>query len=112
MEIKGKVIAILPETTGTGKNGAWKSQDFVIETADQYPKKVCLKCFNKPTPKMDEVVNVFFDPESREYNGRWFTNLNVWKFEVEGQTAPTQAEPMPTATNASTPPGVSDLPFN
>ena len=109
MEIKGKVIAILPETTGTGKNGAWKSQDFVIETADQYPKKVCLKCFNKPTPKMDEVVNVFFDPESREYNGKWFTNLNVWKF--ESQAVATQSTTVQTQT-APTPPEGADLPFN
>lgn len=109
MEIKGKVIAILPETSGTGKNGAWKSQDFVIETADQYPKKICLKCFNKPTPKMDEVVNVFFDPESREYNGKWFTNLNVWKF--ESQTTPTQSAPITTSQTTPPPPEGSDLPF-
>jgi hypothetical protein len=80
----------------------------VIETADQYPKKICFKCFNKPTPKMDDAVNVFFDPESREYNGRWFTNLNVWKFAVEGQS-----EPSTQATNVlvPTPAEGTDLPF-
>lgn len=96
MEIKGKVILVLEAKSGSNANGDWTSQDFVIETAGQYTKKVCLNCFKKPTPKVGENVNVFFDPESREYNSKWFTNLNVWKFEVEGQAAPTQAEPMPT----------------
>lgn len=108
MEIKGKVIAILPEQTGTGKNGEWKAQEFVIETADQYPKKVCFKCFNKPVPKIDETVNVFADAESREYNGRWYTTLLVWKFETEGSTS---KQSQPTQTIEPTPQG-SDLPFN
>lgn len=112
MEIKGKVIAILPEMSGSGKNGEWKSQDFVIETDGQYPKKVCLKCFNKTVPKLNEIVNVFFDPESREYNGRWFTNLNVWKFEVAGQTT-TETNPVQVqqTTNVNAPAPGDGMPF-
>ena len=41
LEITGKVIQLLPEQTGTGKNGTWVRRDFVVETTDQYPKKVC-----------------------------------------------------------------------
>lgn len=113
MEIKGKVIAILPEMSGSGKNGEWKSHDFIIETDGQYPKKVCLKCFNKPTPKLNETVNVFFDVESREYNGKWFTNLNVWKFEVAEQTT-TETNPVQVqqANNVTATTSVDDdLPF-
>ena len=42
LELTGTLIKILPEVTGAGKNGSWVKQEFVLETADQYPKKVCL----------------------------------------------------------------------
>jgi len=87
MEISGKVIAVLPQTSGEGRNGTWRSQDFVIETGDQYPKKVCLNLFNDKIDQfpiaLNEIVTVSFDVESREYNGRWYTNLRAWKVEKQ-----------------------------
>jgi hypothetical protein len=87
MEISGKIIAVLPQTSGEGRNGTWRSQDFVIETADQYPKKVCLNLFNDKIDQfpvtLNETVTVSFDVESREYNGRWYTNLRAWKVEKQ-----------------------------
>ena len=83
MEIKGKIIAVLEEKSGEGKNGTWKSQDAVLETGDQYPKKVAFNMYgDKIVPLLvgDEVV-VSFDVESKEFNGRWFTNLKAWKIE-------------------------------
>jgi hypothetical protein len=95
MEISGKVIAVLPQTSGEGRNGTWRSQDFVIETGDQYPKKICLNLFNDKIDQfpvaIDDAVNVSFDIESREYNGRWFTNLRAWK--VEKSAVPTTTPP-------------------
>jgi hypothetical protein len=83
MEISGKIIAVLPTTSGEGKNGTWRSQDYVLETADQYPKKVCFNLFNDKIDQfhvaIDDVVNVSFDIESREYNGRWYTSIRAWK---------------------------------
>ena len=111
MEIKGKCIAVLPVTTGQGKNGEWQSQDFVIETFDQYPKKVCINAFNeriKFIPRIDEFVNVSFDIESREYNGRWFTTARAWKIEKDGAT-PVQQTPAQTQT--APPATETDLPF-
>jgi hypothetical protein len=93
MEIKGKVILVADIKSGSSSKGEWTSQDFVIETDGQFPKKVCLNCFKKPTPKVGEMVNVFFEPESREYNGNWFTTLRVWKF--EGGSAPVQQQSAP-----------------
>jgi len=97
MEISGKIIAILPQTTGQGKNGMWRSQDYVLETGDQYPKKVCFNLFNDKIDQfpiaIDDQVNVSFDIESREYNGRWYTSIRAWKIDKNaGQTAsaPTQ----------------------
>jgi len=91
MEIQGKIIAILPIQTGQGKNGTWRSQDYVLETADQYPKKVCFNLFGDKIDQfpiaIDETVNVSFDVESREYNGRWYTTVRAWKVDKVGQQA-------------------------
>ena len=85
MEIKGKIISVLEEKSGEGKNGTWKSQDAVLETTGQYPKKVSFNMYgDKITPlKIGQEVTVSFDIESKEFNGRWFTNLKAWKVEVK-----------------------------
>jgi hypothetical protein len=88
MDLKGKVILSLPVVTGEGKNGQWRKQEFLIETGDQYPKKVMFglmgtKIDQNPYSVGQEVV-VSFDAESREYNGRYFTNLNAWKVTPAG----------------------------
>ncbi len=85
MEISGKIIAVLPIATGQGKNGTWRSQDYVLETGDQYPKKVCFNFFGDKIEQfplaIDEMVTISFDLDSREYNGRWFTSVRAWKAE-------------------------------
>ena len=87
MEITGKIIAVLPEVGGTSKSGnEWKKQEYVLETIDQYPKSVCFQMFGadritQAAIQLGEVVTVFFDIESREYMGRWYTNINAWKVE-------------------------------
>lgn len=101
MEITGKIIAVLPQATGQGKNGTWRSQDYVLETADQYPKKVCFNLFNDKIDQfplaIDDQVNVSFDVESREFNGRWYTTVRAWKVEK----AAVSASPAPSAPAAS-----------
>ena len=120
MEISGKIIAVLPIATGQGKNGTWRSQDYVLETADQYPKKVCFNLFGDKIDQfpiaIDEVVNVSFDIESKEYNGRWFTNIRAWKVDKNGASnapVPVSGSPV-TAFDASAPAGADEgtgLPF-
>jgi hypothetical protein len=118
MEISGKIIAVLPIATGQGKNGTWRSQDYVLETADQYPKKVCFNLFGDKIDQfpiaIDEVVNVSFDIESKEYNGRWFTNIRAWKVDKNGAgSAPVAVTSSPTASFDAAPAATegSDLPF-
>ena len=120
MEISGKIIAVLPIATGQGKNGTWRSQDYVLETADQYPKKVCFNLFGDKIDQfpiaIDEVVNVSFDIESKEYNGRWFTNIRAWKVDKNGASnSPVPVSGSPVASfDASAPAGVDEgtgLPF-
>jgi hypothetical protein len=104
MEITGKIIAVLPAQGGVSKTGnEWKKQEYVLETHDQYPKKVCFQIFG--TDKIDlaaiqpgEELTVYFDIDSREYNGRWFTNINAWK--VDRASNP-----------VSLPGGTSDVPM-
>jgi len=85
MELTGKIIKILPLQTGTGKNGDWKKQEYVIEMPGQFSKKVCFTIWGD---KIDQYklsdgneVKVSFDLESREYNGKWYTDVKAWKVE-------------------------------
>lgn len=88
MDINGRVIQVLPEQSGEGKNGIWKKQDFVLETESQYPKKICFTVWgDKINPQLMQEgnqLNVSFDVESREYNGRWYTDVKAWKIEPAG----------------------------
>ncbi|MFN4082484.1 MAG: DUF3127 domain-containing protein [Bacteroidia bacterium] len=83
MEINGKVLTILPIVKGQGKNGEWKKQDFVIQTESQYPKSVCFSIWGDKIDQnpfaVGDMVTVFFEPESREYNGKWYTELRSWR---------------------------------
>jgi hypothetical protein len=121
MEVSGKIIAVLPIATGQGKNGTWRSQDYVLETADQYPKKVCFNLFGDKIDQfpiaIDDQVNVSFDIDSKEYNGRWFTNIRAWKVEknVVGAAAAAPANsfsaPAPSFDAAPGAGEGTDLPF-
>jgi len=87
MEVTGKVIAVLPAQGGTSKTGnEWKKQEYVIETHEQYPKKICFQIFGadkieQAAIQPGEELTVHFDIDSREYQGRWFTNINAWRVE-------------------------------
>src|SRR5687768_5680534 len=88
MEITGRVVQVLQPVTGQSKSGSgeWRKQEFVIETQSQYPKKVMFSLWGDKTEQINglnpgEDVKVSFDPESREYNGRWYTDLRAWKIE-------------------------------
>lgn len=89
MQLTGKLLQVLPLQTGTGKNGAWKKQDIILETEGTYPKKVCISIWgdkiNESQLKVGNNLTVQFDIESREYNGKWYTDVKAWK--VEGASA-------------------------
>jgi hypothetical protein len=86
LDITGKIIKIMPEQTGAGKKGPWVKQEFVIETAEQYPKKICCSAWGDKVDalksfSMGDSVKVSFNLESREYNERWYTDVRAWKIE-------------------------------
>ncbi|MBA2746393.1 MAG: DUF3127 domain-containing protein [Flavisolibacter sp.] len=88
MQLTAKLIQLLPLQTGTGKNGTWKKQDIIVETEGQYPKKICISIWgDKIDEKQLQPGNMFkidFDVESREFNGRWYTDVKAWKIEAAG----------------------------
>src|SRR5438045_4063791 len=98
LEISGKLVKILNPQTGTGRNGNWQKQEFVIETPDQYPKKVCITAWGD---KMDDLskhsigdqLKVSVNIESREYNDKWYTDVRAWRIETEGSGSATQQQP-------------------
>ncbi|MGZ5242782.1 MAG: DUF3127 domain-containing protein [Bacteroidia bacterium] len=125
MELTAKLVQVLPLQTGQGKNGEWKKQDIIVETDGQYPKKVCISVWGD---KIDEnqlqignQLNISFDVESREYNGRWYTDCKAWKVASAGGgggnagNANSQSyddrEPYPSQSPSSTPEDHDDLPF-
>jgi hypothetical protein len=86
MEITGKIIQVLPEQGGVSKTSGkeWRLQAYVLETQEQYPKKVHFELFGDDRIKanqckIDDVVTVSFDIESREFNGRWYTSVRAWR---------------------------------
>ena len=142
MEVVGKIIQVLPAQEGIGKNGnPWKVQPYVLETLDQYPRKVHFEVFGEDRIKqnpcdVDQLVTVSFDIESREFNGRWYTSIRAWRIQqgdmtqaVPGATpnvapvaTPQPAPAAPAAPAAAAPvnmdpfdasasEGTSDLPF-
>ena len=136
MEVVGKIIQVLPAQEGVGRNGnPWKVQPYVLETLDQYPRKVHFEVFGEDRIKqnpceLDQLVTVSFDIESREFNGRWYTSIRAWRIQqgdttqaAAGAPATTQAAPATAAQapvepaanvdpfDASAGEGTSDLPF-
>ena len=139
MEVVGKIIQVLPAQEGVGRTGnPWKVQPYVLETLDQYPRKVHFEVFGEDRIKqnpcdIDQLVTVSFDIESREFNGRWYTSIRAWKIQQGDMTqqaavapaaapvAQPVAAPQPAAApveqapvdpfDASAGDGTSDLPF-
>lgn len=138
MEITGKVVRLGTLTEGTSARGPWRKQELIIETEEQYPRTVCLICW---TNQIDEIqkfapgqtIKAQIEISSREFNGKWYTDVRVWRFDPVGTTAapavapmaaPVQPQPQPQSMH-QTPPAsypaaeyfppaeesVDDLPF-
>ena len=110
MEIVGKIIQVLPLQSGTSSRtgNSWQVQSYVLETQEQYPRKVCFEIFGEDKIKnnpcnIDDLVTVSFDIESREFNGRWYTSIRAWRVQQGDQTAaqPAAAAPQPVAPAAA-----------
>lgn len=120
LEISGKIVEILEVKSGKSANGEWRKQEYVMETEAQYPKKVCFMAWGDKIDQFNiqkgETVAVAIDLESREYNGRWYTDVKAWKVSRDDATA---GSPPPFADQDryeppsmdSSPIGEDDIPF-
>ncbi len=136
MELQGKIIAALPERSGTSQRGEWKVQEFVLETLDaQYPRKMVFDVFGadrlqRYNIQVGQTVNVAFDINAREYNGRWYNSIRAYDVrQVDLSAGPAPAAPVagpaatvppvsapvqtaaPATPAATTPDDGDDLPF-
>lgn len=133
MDITGKIIFVSEPRTGTSKTtgNPWMTQDFVIETHEQYPKKCVFTVFGKERlEQMNLQLNgeytVSFDIDAHEFNGRWFNDIRAWRAipaqagatpvppQAAQYGAPATAAPSPSFGNdplSQAPDNVDDLPF-
>jgi hypothetical protein len=85
MEIQGKLIQVLPIESGTSKSGKdWKQQTIIVETGDQYPKKIAIQCPEKLMSRIGDyqvgqTITCSVNIESRESGGKWYTSIKAWK---------------------------------
>jgi hypothetical protein len=123
----GRLVQVLEEVSGVGKTGnSWKKQSFVVELdgSSTYPKKVCLTAWGDKVDTIKRLtigdrISAAFDVESREYQGRWYTDLKAWKIDVEanrstgGGVDPFDGVDVPPMDNSSPAslPDENDLPF-
>lgn len=109
LEVTGKLILKLELQSGVSKTGnSWKKQEFVIETGDQYPRKICINLWGDKADQLaqyniGDAMTVSFDVESREFNGKWYTDVKAWKIEhaQASNGMPANVPPQPAAYNAA-----------
>ena len=135
MELEGRIARKLNVQTGTSARGAWSKQEFVLEYQEgNFPTQVCMNVWGEDKVReldkyqVGDKVKISFNLSSREYNGRWYTDVRAWRIEPSGAaSAPGQSQsypsgaydapssvqsaPMPTADDLSSPLSDDDLPF-
>lgn len=101
MEIKGTIIQVLERKEGVAQSGnTWALQPYVLETLEQYPRKVYFEVFGEERIEQNacnvgDEVTVSYDIESREFNAKWYTQVRAWKIDKAGQEAAVAAAPVP-----------------
>jgi len=117
LEIIGKIHQILPLQSGVGKNGTWSKREFIIETFEQFPRKVCISAWGDKSDNLEQypigsTVKAAINIESREYNGKWYTDVRAWKIEasqeVQENYMPAESPPF-IVDSANLPPLDSEL---
>ena len=125
MEIKGKIIQALEPRSGVSQRtgNSWTIQEFVIETEEQYPRKMMFNVFGEDklremNIKVGEVLTVSFDIDAREYQGRWYNDIRAWRVQRDNIQAqqPQSAVPAPQPEDIPAPTEApaeetDDLPF-
>lgn len=126
LELEGRIVRKLGVQTGTSARGAWSKQEFIFEYQEgNYPSQICMNVWGEEKVRdlekyqVNDKVRISFNLSSREFNGRWYTDVRAWRIEPAGvpqqngwsQPASVQSDiPMPSADDMSAP-ADDDLPF-
>jgi hypothetical protein len=115
LEIEGKLVKVLPEKSGEGKNGRWLKQDFIIETDDKFPKQVCISLWNDKAKMLEDfkegdALKAGINIESREFREKWYTDVKAWRLEKAGGAASHDDTPLPGDENNGAAPSGDDFP--
>ena len=113
LELEGKIIRKLNVQSGVSARGNWSKQEFIIEYQEgNFPSQACFNVWGEDKVKdlerfqIGDSVKVSFNISSREYNGRWYTDLRAWRLDSAGEAAsaaaPAQAPAQPAAQPAQT----------
>ena len=121
MEITGKIILVLPERSGVSARGEWKAGSYVIETHEQYPKKMVFDVFGADrlaqfNIQAGEELIVSFDIDAHESQGRWYNSVRAWNVQRVDAVAAAAAGAIPAAApvppvQTAAPAGGSQAPF-
>lgn len=118
MEFEGLVFRILPVVSGSSARGAWKKQDVVFEIPGEFNRKICVTFFgdraeDAATLKEGDTAEVSVNVESREYNGRWYTDVRAWKMIRKSAEDARAMDDVPFNEDAepAEPADIDDLPF-
>ncbi|MBT8337793.1 MAG: DUF3127 domain-containing protein [Gemmatimonadetes bacterium] len=120
LSITGTVTQMLEEQSGQGRNGLWRKQEFILETEGEYPKQVCIVQWGDNIDKFGiregERLTAHIDIQSREYNGRWYTDVKAWRVDRDTSQAPAEGGPPSFAGESFPEPPAADdveddLPF-
>lgn len=115
MDLTGKVIAVLPASSGVSQRtgNPWMSQDYVIEVPGQYPKKCLFRVFGEDRIKqfniqMGEDITVSFDIDAHEFNGRWFNDIRAFNVQRGAVVPPVASAPKASPFPPQQPMGGAD----
>ena len=122
LEIGGRIKQKLSRQSGQSARGAWEKQEFILEYQDgNYPADVMVTAFGSDKVadldryQVGDAVKVSFNLRAREYNGRWYNDVRLWKIAPAGQNAaqqpPVQQAPAPTLDDMPADIPENDLPF-
>jgi hypothetical protein len=92
IDVIGKIVQVSNVQSGVSAKGEWKRQEIILETEEQYPRKICISLWGDKIGDIagiptGEIITVSVDIESREFNGRWYTDVKGWRIQ-RGAVAP------------------------
>ena len=117
LEIEGTLAQKRPVQSGNSARGPWAKQEFILEFPDgNFTAKACFTAWGQEKVQdlgkyqVGDKVKVSFNLKSREYNGRWYNDLQIWKIAPAGAQPAAPAQPAPQARPVAQAPAYPQAP--